>query len=192
MRRIKMALTGIYRVQALRRAGTAADWTAENIVLANGEFGVETDSGKSKIGDGATVWSALAYVGATGSGSGVTSVAGRSGAVVLTASDVSGVATPASVATAIAAIPAAPVTSVAGRTGVITLAATDVTGVATPASVATQITAAAPVAATASTNGLVKQLVFMGPQTFTTVADAQTSFNALLLALIAKGIMASS
>jgi len=185
-----MALTGIYRVQALRRAGTAADWTAENIVLTTGEIGVETDSGKSKIGDGVSAWSALAYVAtAPGGGSGVTSVAGRSGAVVLTASDVSGVATPASVASAIAAIPAAPVTSVAGRTGVITLAATDITGVATPASVATQIAAAAPVAATTGTAGLVRKIAAQAQATTWTDATAQTAFNALLTALQTAGLM---
>lgn len=43
------------------RRGTAAQWTAANPVLAAGEPGFETDTGKHKIGDGATAWSALDY-----------------------------------------------------------------------------------------------------------------------------------
>ena len=44
------------------RRGTAAAWTG-SIVLSAGEFGYETDTGKTKIGDGATIWSSLAYIG---------------------------------------------------------------------------------------------------------------------------------
>lgn len=43
------------------RRGTAAQWTAANPVLAAGEPGFETDTGKHKIGDGASAWSALDY-----------------------------------------------------------------------------------------------------------------------------------
>lgn len=46
------------------RRGTAAQWTAANPVLASGESGYESDTGKFKLGDGATLWTALAYVGA--------------------------------------------------------------------------------------------------------------------------------
>src|SRR4030042_401776 len=40
---------------------TAANWTALNPVLAIGVFGVETDTGRFKIGDGITAWTSLAY-----------------------------------------------------------------------------------------------------------------------------------
>jgi len=46
------------------RNGTAASWTSANPVLATGEMGVETDTGKYKIGNGATAWTSLAYGGA--------------------------------------------------------------------------------------------------------------------------------
>lgn len=42
------------------RRGTAAAWTSANPVLAAGELGFETDTGKFKIGDGATAWTAIA------------------------------------------------------------------------------------------------------------------------------------
>ena len=38
------------------RRGIAAAWTSENPVLAGGEFGLETDTGKTKIGNGSTAW----------------------------------------------------------------------------------------------------------------------------------------
>lgn len=44
----------------LRRA-TAAAWTSADPTLAEGEIGYETDTGKYKIGDGTTAWTALAY-----------------------------------------------------------------------------------------------------------------------------------
>lgn len=43
------------------RRGTAAAWTSANPTLASGEPGVETDTGKFKIGDGTTDWVSLAY-----------------------------------------------------------------------------------------------------------------------------------
>lgn len=43
------------------RRGTAAQWTAANPTLAAGEFGVETDTGKRKVGDGSTAWASLPY-----------------------------------------------------------------------------------------------------------------------------------
>lgn len=45
------------------RRGTAAEWTAADPVLASGEWGVETDTLLTKIGDGATPWTTLAYSG---------------------------------------------------------------------------------------------------------------------------------
>jgi hypothetical protein len=55
------------------RRDIAATWTAVNPVLASGEFGVETDTNKFKIGDGITVWESLAYQGAQGLPAGGTS-----------------------------------------------------------------------------------------------------------------------
>ena len=43
------------------RRDTAANWTTANPVLAIGEQGYETDTGKRKIGDGSTAWSSLSY-----------------------------------------------------------------------------------------------------------------------------------
>lgn len=42
-----------------QRRGTAAEWTAANPVLAAGEIGYETDTGKFKFGDGTNTWSNL-------------------------------------------------------------------------------------------------------------------------------------
>ena len=43
------------------KRGPAANWTSTNPVLAIAEFGYETDTGKIKVGDGSTAWSALGY-----------------------------------------------------------------------------------------------------------------------------------
>ena len=43
------------------RRDTAANWTAENPVLLNGEMGIETDTRKYKVGDGTLAWSSLSY-----------------------------------------------------------------------------------------------------------------------------------
>lgn len=45
-----------------QRSGTAAEWTAANPVLKDGELGIETDTKRQKIGNGATAWSALTAV----------------------------------------------------------------------------------------------------------------------------------
>jgi hypothetical protein len=42
---------------------TAANWTAANPVLADGQQGYEKDTGRIKIGDGTTAWTALGYFG---------------------------------------------------------------------------------------------------------------------------------
>lgn len=49
------------------RRGTAAQWTAANPVLAAGEPGYESDTGKEKRGNGSSAWTALPYF-AGGSG----------------------------------------------------------------------------------------------------------------------------
>jgi hypothetical protein len=43
------------------RRDTAANWTTENPILAEGEPGLETDTGKIKYGDGTTAWVSLDY-----------------------------------------------------------------------------------------------------------------------------------
>ena len=43
------------------RRGTSVQWTAANTVLAQAEFGYETDTGKLKIGNGSTAWNSLSY-----------------------------------------------------------------------------------------------------------------------------------
>jgi hypothetical protein len=78
-------------VQLQLRRGTASQWTAANTLLAQGELGLEIDTGKLKIGDGTTTWTSLAYYSA-GSDA-VTSVNGHTGTVVLTAADVGAIAT---------------------------------------------------------------------------------------------------
>lgn len=45
------------------RRDTAADWTTADPILAEGELGVELDTNRVKIGDGATEWSGLDYFG---------------------------------------------------------------------------------------------------------------------------------
>jgi hypothetical protein len=47
------------------RRGTASQWTSANPTLEAGEWGLETDTLKTKIGNGSTLWNSLAY--ATGS-----------------------------------------------------------------------------------------------------------------------------
>ena len=48
--------------QIILRKGTAAAWTAAgSVVLAAGEPGFETDTGKFKIGNGTLAWTALSY-----------------------------------------------------------------------------------------------------------------------------------
>lgn len=49
-----------YNTIQLKR-GAAASWTSANPVLAQGEPGYETDTGRLKIGDGLTHWVSLAY-----------------------------------------------------------------------------------------------------------------------------------
>ena len=43
------------------RRDTAAQWASINPVLAQGEPGIETNTGKQKFGDGVTAWNLLSY-----------------------------------------------------------------------------------------------------------------------------------
>ena len=54
-------------VQFQLRRGTAAQWVIDNTLLAEGEFGYETDTLRVKLGDGIRLWNALPYyLGQTG------------------------------------------------------------------------------------------------------------------------------
>ncbi len=63
----------------LIRRDTASNWTAANPVLGPGEQGYETDTGKMKIGDGSSNWTALPYFAGGGGGSGQTGPTGPTG-----------------------------------------------------------------------------------------------------------------
>lgn len=63
------------------RRGTASQWTSTNPVLASGEWGYETDTGKVKIGNGSSAWNSLGYTGA-GSVTSITAGTGLSGGTI--------------------------------------------------------------------------------------------------------------
>lgn len=44
------------------RRGTSVEWSDANPVLFEGEFGLETNTNKIKLGDGVTAWDSLGYV----------------------------------------------------------------------------------------------------------------------------------
>ena len=48
-------------VQIQLRRDTASNWTSADPTLAAGEFAIETDTDKYKIGDGSTAWTSLGY-----------------------------------------------------------------------------------------------------------------------------------
>lgn len=64
-----------------QRRDTAANWTSNNPTLAAGELGVETDTGKMKIGTGSTAWTSLAYA-ATGTVTSITAGTGLTGGTI--------------------------------------------------------------------------------------------------------------
>lgn len=71
------------------RRDTAANWTSVNPTLAAGEIGYETDTGKFKMGNGATAWSSLTYF-IAGAGGGISSLNGLSGSSQTFATGTSG------------------------------------------------------------------------------------------------------
>lgn len=48
-------------IQIQFRRGLAATWTSVNPILAIGEAGYETDTGRFKVGNGSSAWTALSY-----------------------------------------------------------------------------------------------------------------------------------
>lgn len=65
-------------VQIQLRRGTAAQWTSANPTLAEGEIGLETDTGQFKVGTAVpTAWTSLAYGGIRG----VTGPTGTNGTI---------------------------------------------------------------------------------------------------------------
>ena len=66
------------------RRDTATNWTSNNPTLLSGEMGIETDTSKFKIGDGATAWTSLGYGGLQGL-TGATGVGNAAVQVVSTA-----------------------------------------------------------------------------------------------------------
>jgi hypothetical protein len=68
-----------YRIQI--RRDTSSNWTSNNPILLQGEFGYELNTGYAKIGDGQTAWTALDYFGGTGP-TGLTGVTGSTGSGV--------------------------------------------------------------------------------------------------------------
>lgn len=56
--------TKTLKTTIIMRNDTAENWSTKNPILAKGEFGVENDTNKFKIGDGVTAWDELGYAGA--------------------------------------------------------------------------------------------------------------------------------
>lgn len=75
-------MADVVKYRFVLRRGLKADWTAKNEILLQGEFGLELDTGKLKIGDGTTAWNTLAYF-AAGDVGGVTALSGTSHTLAL-------------------------------------------------------------------------------------------------------------
>lgn len=54
-------LLNLIDIRVQNRRKTAANWVSANEVLRDGEWGLETDTGKIKMGDGSTAWNSLDY-----------------------------------------------------------------------------------------------------------------------------------
>lgn len=63
-----MAQPQILKRRMQQRRKAASDWTSDNDVLLQGEFGYEEGTGKVKIGDGITPWNGLDYLQGEGGG----------------------------------------------------------------------------------------------------------------------------
>jgi len=62
------------------RRGLAANWTSSNPTLAEGELGLETDTGKFKVGNGVNQWTGLSYSSGVAGATGATGSPGSAGA----------------------------------------------------------------------------------------------------------------
>lgn len=52
----------ILKSRSTQRSDTAENWVSKDPILLKGEIGIEIDTLKFKIGDGATRWALLEYV----------------------------------------------------------------------------------------------------------------------------------
>ena len=66
-----------YRIQI--RRDTSSNWTSNNPILLQGEFGYELNTGYAKIGDGQTAWTSLDYFGGTGPTGPAVAISGPTG-----------------------------------------------------------------------------------------------------------------
>ena len=66
-----------YRIQI--RRDTSSNWTSNNPILLQGEFGYELNTGYAKIGDGQTAWTSLDYFGGTGPSGPAVAISGPTG-----------------------------------------------------------------------------------------------------------------
>lgn len=48
------------------RRDIASNWATNNPIMASGELGIETDTGKFKLGNGTQSWTSLPYGGIVG------------------------------------------------------------------------------------------------------------------------------
>lgn len=62
------------------RRGTATQWSTANPLLAEGELGLELDTGRFKVGNGTQLWNALVYASGIQGPTGPAGVAGSNGA----------------------------------------------------------------------------------------------------------------
>lgn len=114
------------------RRDTSANWSTYNAVLRAGEIGVEQDTGRAKMGDGATPWNSLNYWNPAGAAVGADAAPLNSpaftgtptGPTATTGTNTTQLATTAFVAAALAGISGS-VSSVFGRTGAITAESSD-------------------------------------------------------------------
>lgn len=65
------------------RRDTAANWTSVNPTLASGEWGLESDTKKVKLGDGTTAWTSLAYFGDLSAYATLTGIEALSGKILV-------------------------------------------------------------------------------------------------------------
>ena len=66
-----------YRIQI--RRDTSSNWTSNNPILLQGEFGYELNTGYAKIGNGSSTWTQLTYFGGTGPTGPAVAISGPTG-----------------------------------------------------------------------------------------------------------------